>query len=285
VAGNAPLSVTLANALAIKALHGFETPVYAGCDRPLAQAQVTAQDVLGADGMETTGPRLPGQSTTPAGAGPRRAGDDRLRARPPGPHHAAGGGAADQRGHRVRAGARPARAAEGLVIMGGSTTVGGNATAAAEFNIHADPEAAARVFDCGVPVVMFGLNVCRQLPIGQPQVDRLRRHRQCQGRGLRRLCRRLRRHRPPARARGAVAVRPGAGDLAGAARTVRSAAGARGRRAAGRFTRGMTVCDLRAPALARANAQRGGAGRGRGGAGMGDAAPGATAGPLISGAG
>jgi purine nucleosidase len=58
--------------------------------------------------------------------------------------------------------------------MGGSTT-GGNATAAAEFNIHADPEAAARVFDCGVPVAMFGLNVCRQVPIGQPQVERLRR--------------------------------------------------------------------------------------------------------------
>jgi purine nucleosidase len=59
VAGNAPLSVHAVERAGIKALHGFETPVYAGCDRPLAQAQVTAQDVLGADGMETTGPRLP----------------------------------------------------------------------------------------------------------------------------------------------------------------------------------------------------------------------------------
>ena len=69
VAGNAPLSITLPNALAIKALHGFKTPVFAGCDRPLAQAQTTAQDVLGAMGMETTGPVLP---PAPAGMQPSR---------------------------------------------------------------------------------------------------------------------------------------------------------------------------------------------------------------------
>ena len=59
VAGNAPLFRTLSNALRIKALHGFTTPVYAGCDRPLVQAQTTAQDVLGDHGMETTGRSLP----------------------------------------------------------------------------------------------------------------------------------------------------------------------------------------------------------------------------------
>jgi len=49
-----------------QALHGFETPVFAGCDRPLSQARVTAQDVLGAMGMETTGPLLPPVDTAPA---------------------------------------------------------------------------------------------------------------------------------------------------------------------------------------------------------------------------
>ena len=34
VAGNAPLELTLSNALRIKAFHGFATPVHAGCDRP-----------------------------------------------------------------------------------------------------------------------------------------------------------------------------------------------------------------------------------------------------------
>lgn len=127
----------------------------------------------------------------------------------------------------------------GLVIMGGSTS-GGNATAAAEFYIDADPEAAARVFDCGVPVAMFGLNVCRQLPIGQPQVDRLRAIGGARADlfagyvdGYVAIGRR--------RARRAVAY-----DLVPviwmARPAVRAAAGAGGHRADGRFTRGMTVC-------------------------------------------
>ena len=46
-----------------------------------------------------------------------------------------------------------------LVVMGGSATRGGNVTAAAEFNIWADPEAAAVVFRAGLPTVMVGLDV------------------------------------------------------------------------------------------------------------------------------
>ncbi len=45
-----------------------------------------------------------------------------------------------------------------IVFMGGST-VEGNITATAEFNIWADPEAAQIVFQSGIPVVMCGLNV------------------------------------------------------------------------------------------------------------------------------
>jgi pyrimidine-specific ribonucleoside hydrolase len=46
-----------------------------------------------------------------------------------------------------------------LVVMGGSATRGGNVTAAAEFNVWADPEAAAVVFAAGLPTVMVGLDV------------------------------------------------------------------------------------------------------------------------------
>jgi pyrimidine-specific ribonucleoside hydrolase len=46
-----------------------------------------------------------------------------------------------------------------LVVMGGSASRGGNVTAAAEFNVWADPEAAAVVFRAGLPTVMVGLDV------------------------------------------------------------------------------------------------------------------------------
>ena len=55
-----------------------------------------------------------------------------------------------------------ARGLERIVFMGGAALVG-NATAAAEFNVWHDPEAAAMVLDAaaelGVPVTMYGLDV------------------------------------------------------------------------------------------------------------------------------
>jgi inosine-uridine nucleoside N-ribohydrolase len=50
--------------------------------------------------------------------------------------------------------ARPER----IVLMGGAIAEG-NTTPAAEFNIWADPEAAARVFASGIEITMIGLDV------------------------------------------------------------------------------------------------------------------------------
>lgn len=53
-----------------------------------------------------------------------------------------------------------ARKVEHIVLMGGGTGEHlGNATPAAEFNIYFDPDAAAKVFEFGVPITMVGLNV------------------------------------------------------------------------------------------------------------------------------
>jgi inosine-uridine nucleoside N-ribohydrolase len=49
-----------------------------------------------------------------------------------------------------------------IVIMGGAAQVPGNATRAAEFNVHCDPEAAEVVMNCGAPITMIGLNVTRR---------------------------------------------------------------------------------------------------------------------------
>lgn len=60
-----------------------------------------------------------------------------------------------------------------LSVMGGSVTFG-NATAAAEFNIFADPEAADIVFRSGIPIKMFGLNVTRQAGASEAHIERMR---------------------------------------------------------------------------------------------------------------
>ena len=49
-----------------------------------------------------------------------------------------------------------------IVIMGGAVEVPGNVTEWAEANIYGDPEAAAFIFDSGVPVLMVGLDATLQ---------------------------------------------------------------------------------------------------------------------------
>lgn len=60
-----------------------------------------------------------------------------------------------------------------IVLMGGSASAG-NATAAAEFNIWHDPEAAAIVFQSGVPITMYGLDVFMRPGITSEEAVRLK---------------------------------------------------------------------------------------------------------------
>jgi len=50
-----------------------------------------------------------------------------------------------------------------VVVMGGAVAVPGNVTAAAEFNMHVDPEAAAPVFASGLPIELVPLDVTRRV--------------------------------------------------------------------------------------------------------------------------
>ncbi len=60
-----------------------------------------------------------------------------------------------------------------ICLMGGS--IGdGNTTVSAEFNIYADPEAAAIVFEAGLPITMMGLDVTHQAVLRTPALERFR---------------------------------------------------------------------------------------------------------------
>jgi purine nucleosidase len=175
VAGNAPLESTWRNARRIAHFHGWTWPMHAGCDAPLvAEAQVTAQSILGEDGMRTTGVPLP---AAPDEALPAlRDGVDALISavmRAPGEVTVMPIGPLTNVATAMQREPRFAGAVAEIVLMGGSTDRG-NHTAAAEFNIGADPEAAAVVFDSSVPLRMFGLNLCHQVTASMTQVDLVR---------------------------------------------------------------------------------------------------------------
>jgi pyrimidine-specific ribonucleoside hydrolase len=59
-----------------------------------------------------------------------------------------------------------------LVVMGGSAARGGNVTAAAEFNVWADPEAAHAVLTSTLPTVLVGLDVTLPTVLGEDGIAR-----------------------------------------------------------------------------------------------------------------
>jgi purine nucleosidase len=172
VAGNAPLPLVLANAQRMHALHGWKTPLWAGAERPLVQPQVTAQDVLGVDGMSTSGAGLPDAASALQPGHGVDALVAAVRAHPGRITLLAIGPLTNVALAFAKAPELPGLLAD-LVVMGGSQGAG-NTTPVAEFNIYADPEAAAQVFGQARRVRMFGIEVCRQVQGGDVHVTALR---------------------------------------------------------------------------------------------------------------
>ena len=172
VAGNAPVDITYDNALRIKAHDGLTVPIYRGCDQPLAGVIETAQRILGDSGMPTTGEILPPGAATDAAGHAVDALIAAVRAHPGQITIMAIAPMTNLATALSRAPDIAEKIVE-IILMGGSTDQG-NHTAAAEFNIYADPEAAAQVFQAGIPLRMFGLNLCRQLLVTNAEVRQLR---------------------------------------------------------------------------------------------------------------
>ena len=54
-----------------------------------------------------------------------------------------------------------------IVVMGGAVAVPGTVTPAAEFNFYVDPDAAAAVFEAGLPIELVSLDVTRKVVLAQ----------------------------------------------------------------------------------------------------------------------
>jgi inosine-uridine nucleoside N-ribohydrolase len=168
VAGNAPLSATTRNAIIVRDLLGMSAPVHSGAERPLIRAPKHADYVHGKSGMD--GADLPEPSGPPASTDAVGFIIETCRANegtwlvPTGP--------LTNIALALRAAPDLAGRIAGISLMGGGTF--GNRTAAAEFNLWCDPEAADIVFSYGGPLIMSGLDLTHQFQAVPDRIEMVR---------------------------------------------------------------------------------------------------------------
>jgi purine nucleosidase len=173
IGGNLPLAVTEQNARGLCELAGRpDIPVYAGCPRPIGPARAGAGQIHGGSGL--------GELVLPPASAPPQSQhgvdfliDSLCRAEPRSITLCTLGPLTNIAVALVKSPEMAQGIAE-LVMMGGSSQALGNETPVAQFNIHADPQAAAIVFDSGVPITMVPLDVTHQVIATPERVERMR---------------------------------------------------------------------------------------------------------------
>jgi inosine-uridine nucleoside N-ribohydrolase len=167
VAGNAPIEHTTYNARVMRDLLGLDVEVHSGAERPIVAEPKHAGFVHGASGLD--GADLPAPTRDLDGTDAigfiieTCRSNEGLWLVPVGPltNIALGLRAAPDLHRRIA----------GISLMGGGTF--GNREPVAEFNVWADPEAAAVVFDSGVPLIMTSLDVTHQFVTTPELIARL----------------------------------------------------------------------------------------------------------------
>ncbi len=169
VAGNVELERTTANALVTCQVYGIDVDVHPGARTPLVVPHHEHfPQIHGESGLE--GPELPELTRTPATTTAverileesRRTADLWVVATGPLTNVALA----------LRADPTLADRLAGISLMGGGIGFG-NVTPAAEFNIWADPHAAAIVVDAGIPLRVAPLDVTHQVLVDLPMADRV----------------------------------------------------------------------------------------------------------------
>ncbi|WP_394172202.1 nucleoside hydrolase [Guptibacillus hwajinpoensis] len=169
VAGNVEVEKTTLNALRVCELLGLDVPVARGAEQPLVKTREFAPDIHGDSGLD--GPQLPevpkktaiDQHAVDFIIEKVMKSDGEITLVPTGP--LTNIALAIQKEPTI------VEKIKEIVLMGGGTF--GNWTPTAEFNIYVDAEAAEIVFNCGVPVTMFGLDVTHQAITTPAILDRI----------------------------------------------------------------------------------------------------------------
>ncbi|UXX83446.1 nucleoside hydrolase [Roseovarius pelagicus] len=173
VAGNVPLDLTTRNARIICELaERPDVPIYAGCDRPLGRALVTAEHVHGRTGLD--GPDLP-EPTIPLQD--QHAVDfiiDTLRAHPADTVTLCPIGPLTNIATAFNKASDIIEKVQEIILMGGAYFEVGNITPTAEFNIYVDPDAADIVFSSGVSITVMPLDVTHKALVTRPRNDAFR---------------------------------------------------------------------------------------------------------------
>ncbi len=160
VGGNAPLADVTDNALLICQIFGIDVEVHAGAVRPLVAPPTHAPEIHGVSGL--AGPTLPPLARRAASADAVDYLVETIRAEegcwliPTGP--------LTNVALALRQAPDLVDRLAGISFMGGSAT-SGNRTAAAEFNVAVDPEAAAAVLSSGARIQMAGLDLTHQFTV------------------------------------------------------------------------------------------------------------------------
>ena len=172
VAGNVNVDRTTANTLSILDwLDAGDTPVHRGASRPLCRLLQDAAHVHGLDGLGSSGfprsQRALGPDRGPAAIirqAMARPGELTLVCVGPMTNLAIALNVAPELTTLLRA----------VVVMGGAFFRPGNVTPHAEFNVYADPEAAAQVFAAPFPsMTVVGLDVTERVVISRNAWDRM----------------------------------------------------------------------------------------------------------------
>ena len=172
VAGNVPQPLVTNNTLALCELAGrTDVPVYRGADAPISRELYTAEYVHGPTGID--GADLPPPTTSPAEGDAVDAiieacldAEDPITICPVGPLTNVATAIVRQ--------PSIVPAIREVALMGGGFFEGGNTTPVAEFNIFVDPDAASIVFNSGVPITMFPLDVTHQAVVLPEDIKRFR---------------------------------------------------------------------------------------------------------------